>query len=161
MKTLILMRHAKSSWDNPQQLDHDRPLNKRGKRDAPEMGERLAARGVHPDTIVSSSAERAEATARLVMEAANWQAELLIRRELYHATRSAWVSVLRDLSGKSIIAFGHNPGISEVANSLTHAGISMPTAAIAFIEIEIDQWSELDNDSSGELVDLWTPKDEE
>jgi phosphohistidine phosphatase len=161
MKTLILMRHAKSSWDNPQQTDHDRPLNKRGKRNAPEMGERFAMHKIMPDTIVSSSAVRAESTARLVMEAAHWTAPLLIRPELYHATSGTWVSVLRELSGGSIIAFGHNPGISEFVNRLTREGVSLPTAAVAFVEIDIKDWSELSFDSPSRLVDLWTPKDED
>lgn len=161
MKTLLLMRHAKSSWDNPNQLDHDRPLNGRGRRNAPVMGRRLAEHGVCPDTIVSSSAVRAEATARLVIESANWSAPLRIRRELYHAGREAWVSVLRELDGDVVIAFGHNPGISDMVNCLTRAGVSLPTAAIAFIELNLDEWSDLTVKTPGTLLDLWTPKDDD
>ncbi len=161
MKTLILMRHAKSSWDNPHQADHDRPLNQRGLRNAPEMGERFARHKIQPDTIVTSSAVRAEATARLVMEAAQWTEPLFVRPELYHATSSTWLAVVRELSGESIAAFGHNPGISEFANILTREGLSLSTAAVAIIEVGIDSWSELSFDSDGRLIDLWTPRDDE
>jgi phosphohistidine phosphatase len=161
MKTLILMRHAKSSWDNPSQLDHDRPLNKRGRKNAPDMGHRLAEHGVRPDTIVSSSAVRAESTARMVIEAAEWTSPLVIREELYHAGRGAWLSVLNELTGNVVIAFGHNPGISDFTNCLTHAGVALPTAAAAFIDLDIAQWSELSLTTPGTLLDLWTPKDED
>jgi phosphohistidine phosphatase len=159
MKTLILMRHAKSSWDNPHQTDHDRPLNKRGRRNAPEMGARFAREQIKPDTIVTSTAVRAKETAELVMEAAQWTAPLRLFPKLYHATSMAWLEVLRELSGETIIAFGHNPGISEFANRLTREGVSMPTAAAAFVEAEIDSWDELSFESSCRLVDYWTPKD--
>ncbi len=155
------MRHAKSSWDNPHQTDHDRPLNKRGKRNAPEMGERFARHAIRPDTILTSTALRAKETALKVMEAAQWSGPLLMKPELYHATSQTWLSALRELESDSVIAFGHNPGISDFVSLLTRDGVSMPTAAVAFIEIEIDEWKELSFDSPARLVGYWTPKDDE
>lgn len=161
MKTLMLMRHAKSSWDHPHQTDHDRPLNKRGRKDAPEMGERFARDGIKPETIITSTAERAKETALKVMEAAHWTSPLIMRSELYHATSHIWLSVLRELESDSVIAFGHNPGISEFVNLLAQESVSMPTAAVAFIEIDIDDWKELSFAAPCRLVDYWTPKDED
>ena len=85
MKTLLLMRHAKSSWDDPDVADHDRPLNKRGKKDAPRMGQWLAEQGLTPEVIVTSTAKRARKTAELVAESCGCQREPIVLPELYHA----------------------------------------------------------------------------
>ncbi|MCA9071607.1 MAG: histidine phosphatase family protein, partial [Planctomycetaceae bacterium] len=95
MKTLFLMRHAKSSWKDESLPDHDRPLNKRGKRDAPRMGQLLLEQGVHPDRWLSSTALRARRTAELLAETLQFAGEIEFRSELYHAEPEQFLSVIR------------------------------------------------------------------
>lgn len=142
MKTLLLMRHAKSSWDDPDLADHDRPLNKRGKKDAPRMGRWLVDAGLVPDLIVTSSANRARKTAELVAEACGHEGDVVVRPELYHASPDVWAEAIRELpdNASRVLCIGHNPGMEETLAAWTDEAVAMPTAAIAQLEAEIDSW---------------------
>ena len=94
MKSLLILRHAKSSWKHPELTDHDRPLNKRGKRDAPRMGEILRSEHLIPEAIISSTAARAHATAEAVAKASGYKGKIALNRSLYAAVLSLWVSML-------------------------------------------------------------------
>jgi phosphohistidine phosphatase len=144
MKSILLIRHAKSSWDDPSMTDFDRPLNERGKKNAPEMAVRLHDRGIRLDMLVSSPAKRAKQTAKA------FQKILAIDKldfvdELYLAAPSNFAKVIAALPPKmnSIAIFSHNPGITEFANSLTATRIdNMPTASIFAVNADVADWAE-------------------
>ena len=116
MKTLLILRHAKSSWKNTGLADHDRPLTKRGKRDAPRMGRLLRDENLTPDLIVSSTAKRALDTAEAVAEASGYEGEVESRPEFYMAGPEAYLRALRALSDdyECVMVIGHNPGLEEL-----------------------------------------------
>ena len=148
MKDLILVRHAKSSWKEHALRDHERPLNKRGKRDAPEMGKRLARCGYDPDLMVSSSAERALKTARTgSRESLHILAKSsLVEDRLYHAGVAELLHVIRgvDDSVDSMMLFGHNPGLTDIANHIGPREIlNMPTCAVLHLRFEAESWAEV------------------
>ena len=161
MKTILLLRHAKSSWKDAGQTDHARPLNKRGLRDAPRMGRLIAEQNLTPDLILSSSAVRAMHTAKAVAEAIDGLAPLVEEDELYLASPRAYIDTARYLeeSFQRILFVGHNPGISELLNALTGCDTVMPTAALAQIELPINQWNRLSRQTACRLVALWRPKE--
>jgi phosphohistidine phosphatase len=149
MKKLYLIRHAKSSWDNPELRDVDRPLNKRGLKDAPRMGERLKARKVHPGMMISSPAARARMTCQEIAKVLAFAADKIhIEKRLYHANEDQWLTVLRELedlpSQKEItMMFGHNPGLTEFANRLLGETIdNIPTCGVVGAELNIKLWKE-------------------
>ena len=144
MKTLTLVRHAKSSWKDRTLTDRERPLNKRGKNDAPVMGKRIADAGIRPSLIVSSPAVRAWTTAKVVAQALGYPLEFLQREDgLYLASLDSWLDVVaaQDEGFNSLMLFGHNPGLTDFANylspSLTH---NVPTAGVVCVNIDTDDW---------------------
>lgn len=161
MKRLGLLRHAKSSWDSPAATDFDRPLNKRGERDAPRMGALLAERGVKPDTIISSAAARARTTAQLAGKELGFEAGDIRETEaLYHASAGNMLAVLDDMAANAdeVILVGHNPGITTLANRIADARIdNLPTAAFFYVEADIDSWSGL-IDKPGKLLFFASPR---
>lgn len=146
MKTLILIRHAKSSWDHPGLSDFDRPLNERGKKDAPEMAMRLKEKGIELDHLVSSPAKRARKTAKyFAQEFGLAKEDIQLVEELYGATHSAFSSAVSDVSDKynTVALFSHNPGITEFASSLTNVRVDdMPTCAMFGVQSEVDSWKD-------------------
>ena len=145
MKTLTLVRHAKSSWKDTSLSDRDRPLNKRGKRDAPEMGRRIVAAGIRPSLIVSSPAVRAWTTARIIADAIGYTREFLQRdKNLYLASVNGILDVIvaQDNGFNSLMLVGHNPGFTDFANYLV-PGLTnnIPTAGIVSVQLDTDDWS--------------------
>lgn len=151
MKKLFLVRHAKSSWDNPDIDDFDRPLNERGEKDAPHMAKLVRQREVFPDRMISSPAVRALTTCQVFAKALDFdQRKIETIDRLYHASSGTWFKILQSLKehkgDKEDIAlvFGHNPGITEFANELLNAHIdNIPTCGIVTATLNIDQWSDL------------------
>ena len=162
MKTLLLFRHAKSSHEDEGLEDHERPLNGRGRGDAPEMARRLAEAGLLPDRIVCSSARRARETADLFMRAVNFQGAFVEEPRLYHAAPKTIIAVAAEHGGDAerLMLVGHNPGFANLVHQLTGYAGPMPTAAIAQITLSISHWSEAASARHGELVALLRPKDE-
>ncbi len=154
-RQLTLLRHAKSSWEETARKDRNRPLNERGERDAPLMGRRLRERGVRPTLIVTSPAVRALRTAQIIAREIGYPEEFLQREEdLYLATPNQVVAVIarQDSSFRDVIVCGHNPGLTELANRLTGAGIdNVPTTGLVVIELNLSQWADLDG-VQGELL---------
>ncbi len=146
MKTLYLVRHAKSSWDDPTLADHDRPLNERGKRDAPKMGERLAQRGTKVDLIISSSAARALATAQAIAEKIGYdQTHIMVDRRLYATQVSALLYLIQELDDQHerVMLFGHNPEFTDLARFFDSGIDELPTCAVVEMTFEVDRWSEV------------------
>jgi phosphohistidine phosphatase len=167
MKTLYVVRHAKSSWDEPGLSDFDRPLNDRGKRDAPRMGKRLKDRDVHPDLMLSSPAKRAMSTCKRIAEALGYATDRIkTDRALYHADEDEILSTVRDIKDKHnvVMIFGHNPGLTDFIhrmNRISSATIDdIPTCGVAAFHFNIDSWQEIDF-GKGELVFYDYPKSEE
>jgi len=145
MKTLTLVRHAKSSWKDTSLADRDRPLNKRGKRDAPEMGRRIAAAGIRPSLIVSSPAVRAWTTAKVIANEIGYPREFLQRdNALYLASVNGILDVIVSQDGgfNNLMLVGHNPGFTDFANYLV-PGVTnnMPTAGVVSVKLDTDDWS--------------------
>ncbi len=161
MKTLLLLRHAKSSWNNPDLADHDRPLNSRGKRDAPRIGQLLADEGLTPDLIISSTARRARQTAEAVAEHSSYAEEVRFERDLYHGAPEDYFFVLRDLPDayETVLLVGHNPGMEELLDLLAGEVERMPTAALARITLPIDRWRDLNDEIEGQLIQIWRPRE--
>jgi phosphohistidine phosphatase len=159
MKTLLLLRHAKSSWKDNSLADHDRPLNQRGKRDAPRMGKLMREEGLVPDLILTSSARRALSTAKLAAEASGFEGEMEVSRDLYAAGPENFIEALEALPDQyhTVLTVGHNPGMEELLEALTEESQAMPTAALAQIEMLIDHWTDIE-DATGRLVNLWLPR---
>jgi phosphohistidine phosphatase len=155
MKTLMLVRHAKSSWKERGLPDHERPLNRRGRRDAPMMGERLAHRGVEPDLIISSSATRAVATAEAMAEEFEyaWD-EIVVEGRLYEAYAGEILQVIEEQDDwvDHLVVIGHNPGMTALANRLSAYGIeNVPTCGVVELRYEIERWTEVGDTEPAEV----------
>ena len=160
MKTLLILRHAKSSWKDTSLADHDRPLNKRGKQDAPRIGELLQEQELIPDRIISSTAKRARNTAKAVAKVCHCEGRVELTPEFYHAGPGSYLAVLQNVpdDNQRVMVVGHNPGMEALVTHLTGRMETMPTAALAHVELPIEKWADLDYEVQGELLDLWRPK---
>lgn len=144
MKVLTLLRHAKSSWDDSSLADHERPLNRRGERDAPEMARRIHEAAIRPSLIISSPAVRAWTTAKAVAREISYPVEFLQReKDLYLASLSTLIDVVaeQDAGFNNLMVVGHNPGMTEFANYLV-AGLTnnLPTAGVVSVALDTDSW---------------------
>jgi len=159
MKRVILMRHAKSNWDNPTLTDHQRVLNPRGRRDAPQMADRIVNHGIIPELILVSDATRTQETWQLVSPALG-NAQTKFDKELYLASSSTIISKLMKLDNliDTVMLLAHNPGITEVFYDLAGVSIdNVPTAGVGCIQFNCDKFSEL-LDCKKELIYFDYPK---
>lgn len=139
MTTLVLVRHAKSDWGQPGLDDHDRPLNARGERDAPVMAARLAATGLRPELVLSSTALRARTTAAAFAEALD--AELRLDADLYGAPGARLLDAAAATGLPHVVVVAHDPGMTVLAERLSGGGIGhMPTCAVATFTWHTDDW---------------------
>ena len=162
MKTLLVLRHAKSSWDDQSLDDHERPLNARGERDAPRMGRLARKKRLSVELIISSDALRARLTAEAVADAIGYGGQILLDPRLYHASAADILAVLRsavDDNVTTVMIVGHNPGLEDLVARLTGDPEGLPTAALAQIALPIDRWSDVTASTRGTLVGLWRPKE--
>jgi phosphohistidine phosphatase len=145
MKTLLLLRHAKSSWKNGGVKDFDRPLNQRGLKAAPQVGKLIRKRKLKPDLVLSSPAERARQTAQLVLESAGLNVELRYDERIYEASAARLLEIVSQIedSADSAMLVGHNPGMEELSEVLTGDGRHLSTAALACIELNVEKWSKV------------------
>lgn len=146
MKTLILVRHAKSSWDEAGLSDSERPLNERGKKDAPAMAKRLRKKGLPIDRFVSSPAERAFRTARFfAKEFDRKKSEIVVQKALYAAMPVQFEQVISALDDGDavVVLFSHNPGITDYANTLTNVTTdNIPTCGVFAVQAGVDSWKD-------------------
>lgn len=151
MKRLLLVRHAKSSWDDPDLADFDRPLNDRGNRDAPRMGKRLKEKNIHPDIVLTSPAVRALKTCQIITGILGFaEKKIKTDRSLYHASSEQILRTLQTLSDlpdheEVVMLFGHNPGLTDFANELLNENIdNIPTCGVVSCKLQVDRWKDLD-----------------
>jgi phosphohistidine phosphatase len=161
MKTLLLMRHAKSSWKEPNLQDHERPLNKRGLKDAPMMAELLCEKELIPQKILSSSAKRAESTAEILAKACHFTNDITYLNAFYMAEPETYLNKLREMPDEleRVMIIGHNPGLEGLLQILSGQVESLPTAAIAHLVLPINRWQDLNENIEGNLVEFWCPRD--
>lgn len=161
MKTLYLVRHAKSSWDTPGLGDMERPLNKRGKNDAPKMGKMLSQMGEIPDLMVSSPAKRAFSTAKRIAKELDYPVKRIIKDEtLYMADTDDFYKVILSTPDKvnRLMLYAHNFGITYFANHITPADIdNIPTCGVVRVDFDIDSWKQIE-DKKGKLIFFEFPK---
>jgi phosphohistidine phosphatase len=159
MKTLLLLRHAKSDWDDASLQDFDRPLAARGERDAPQIGKALRKRDPLPDFILSSPAARAKATAKALVKSAKVKVDIQYDEAIYGASSAELMKLVNSLPDDSSCAMliGHNPGFEDLLARLSGSHERMPTAALACLEFKANSWSEI-GEYEGKLVWLLTPK---
>ena len=161
MKTLFLVRHAKSSRDDTALPDKDRPLNDRGRRDAPKMGERLAKRKLKPDLILSSPARRALTTAEIIAKKLDYRIkDIVVDDRLYAGEADDLLRVIHKLGDKleRVMMFGHNPELTELAHRLSGKITHMPTCAVAEFTFDAKSWSNIGKDKPA-TVALDYPKE--
>ena len=166
MKTLMLLRHAKSSWKEEGIADHDRPLNKRGKKTAPVMGHLILEKKLVPDLILSSTAVRARTTAEAVAEACNYKSSIEHLEELYLATAGEILFQAQSRTGDAdddsinrLMLVAHNPGMEDLVSRLSGHPEPFPTAALAVFELGIESWRALELGVETSLLHLWRPKE--
>ena len=160
-KELILVRHAKSSWDDTSLSDFERPLNKRGLKNAPDMGKRLDDKEYSPELIITSPALRAISTAKIIAQEINYP-EKKIKEEpaIYDASLNALLNLLASFDDdvSSIMMVGHNPGFTYLCDFLSNAGIdNLPTCSISLLQLNVEKWSSI-HEHCGKLIDHDYPK---
>jgi phosphohistidine phosphatase len=161
MKTLFLIRHAKSSWDDLALADRDRPLNDRGKRDAPMVGKRLAKRRVKLDLILSSPATRALATAEIIAKKLDYKrSKIVVDDRLYAVEVEELLDVIRHLDDKTerVMLIGHNPELTELARRLSSKITHLPTCAVAEFTFSAKSWTRIGKDEPAKVA-LEYPKE--
>jgi phosphohistidine phosphatase len=160
-KTLLLLRHAKSSWENPACDDHERPLNERGRNAAKMIGRLIKQEKLQIDAVLSSTSVRTKETAALVFAQLKKPPAISYHDELYHASVNQIISMVKDVAepARSVMVLGHNPGFEEFLTEMTGELQSFPTAGLARIEFELQRWSQLDSTVRGTLIELWRPKE--
>lgn len=160
MKTLLLLRHAKSSWDEKEVHDHDRPLNKRGKKDAPMVGKYLKENDLVPDLIISSTAKRALDTAQAVLEESGFTGQVDRYQDLYLSDTACYLDILSSLPPEAnrVLVVGHNPDLDDLLSLLTDVTQHLKTAMLAVIDLPITSWQELNEATDGRLQNLWSPR---
>lgn len=159
MKRVYLVRHAKSSWKDSLLNDFERPLNKRGKKNAPFMGTLLHERKVEPDLILSSPAYRAKATAEIISKALHYTKEILYREEIYEGSVSSLEKILLGLNDENnvVFLFGHNPSLNMFAQQYLNFEENIPTCGLLEIEFNCNSWSKI-NRTNAKLIAFEYPK---
>jgi len=161
MKTLLLMRHAKSSWKHPDLPDQDRPINKRGEKDAPHMGKYLREKELVPQIILASPAKRVKQTIDGMLEKMSFKGKVEYIDSLYLAEPIAYLNTLQTISDKyeRVLIVGHNPGLEGLLQILSGQVESLPTASVAHMVLPIEHWADMKEDTRGELVSRVKPRD--
>ncbi|MEN7549982.1 histidine phosphatase family protein [Rapidithrix thailandica] len=161
MKILYLLRHAKSSWKDLNLDDFDRPLNKRGKHDAPFMGKKFKEQGILPDLILASPAKRAKKTAKTVAREMGYpESEIHFDKQLYATSATSLIRLLQgqDDEWESIMLVGHNPELTLMSNALSNQYIdNLPTTGLSCIQLNVNSWGHIEP-KKGEQVIFDFPK---
>lgn len=161
MKTLLLMRHAKSSWKDDSLNDHERPLKKRGRKDAKLIAKVIEKKDLVPDLILCSTAVRAKETAEIVVEKLGYEKEIRYLRDLYMCEPEDFIEKLQELenSFEKVMLIAHNPGLEAYLQIVDGEIEALPTSALAYMVLAVDDWADLTIESMGDLIGFWTPKE--
>lgn len=161
MKTLLLMRHAKSNWDDAALKDFDRPLNRRGQVDAPRMGRLLLLNDLVPDAVLCSPAQRTRETYQLLQYEWPHVRSVAFPEGLYHCPALNLCDVIRtaDESASRLMVIGHNPGLSDFLFCSVQYDDKFPTAAVAWLTVDINAWSDFHPQQTVRLQEIWRPRD--
>ncbi len=160
MKNLYIIRHAKSSWKDLNLSDFDRPLNKRGKKDAPFMGELLKNKNIIPDIIISSPALRAKKTAQTIASKINFNNSIIYDNNIYEASLITLINILKIINDTidTIFLFGHNPSLNMLVNDFINDFYeNIPTCGIIQIEFNCNSWQNISSDNA-KLINFDYPK---
>ena len=160
MKTLLLMRHAKSSWKDEHLSDHERPLKKRGRKDAKNMAKIIQKNDLVPDLILCSPAARAVETVEVIAETLGYKNEIVYSDALYMGEPSDFVEALKtvDKHMEKVMIVAHNPGLEAYLQIIDGEIESLPTAALGYLVLGIDKWKDLSFETMGDMIGYWTPK---
>lgn len=161
MKTLLLLRHAKSSWKNTSLPDFERPLNARGRRAADQIGGYLKKKNLRPDLVLSSTATRARETIGIVLESSRFLTDLRYDERMYLASAERLLNIISQLEieWNQVLLVGHNPGMEELLFRLSGVDHHMPTAALAKIVLDDDTWTKVVETKGARLEFLVKPKE--
>jgi phosphohistidine phosphatase len=162
MKDLLLMRHAKSDWGDDNLKDHERPLAKRGRRDAPAMARHLVAEKVFPRMILCSTAVRARQTADLLVAETTFGGKLFFYNEIYASSVARYLKVIRAVpngEASPLMIVGHNPEMEEALYFFAGIHDHVPTACVIWLQIDVQHWSELPDHPNAQLKAVWKPKE--
>lgn len=161
MKTLLLLRHAKSSWEDTTLSDHDRPLKPRGVKAARRIGRLLREQNLIPERILCSTATRAKETLRLVEEEFSQQAATDFIAALYHCQPGEFIMALQGVEAavNSVMIVGHNPGMEEWLQNLIGKPETMPTGCLVQLAVPLDDWSQVTESTRGDLINIWRPRE--
>lgn len=160
MKTLLLMRHGKSSWKDESLEDYERPLKKRGKKDSKKIAKVIAESNLIPDIILSSSATRARETVNIVVDVLEFEKRIVFSDELYMGEPRDVVNSLKNLTDdyESAMIVGHNPGLEAYVQIVDGEIEALPTAGLGYLVLVLDSWKDISLETMGDLVGFWTPK---
>ncbi len=161
MKTLLLMRHGKSSWKDDSLDDHDRPLKKRGRKDSKRIAQEIENNDLYPHIILSSSAIRAKETVEIIVDTLDYNNQIIFSDELYMAEPEDFIQVLSVLSDDydKVLVVGHNPGMETYLQIVEGDIECLPTAGLGHLSLVLDSWQDISMDTIGELVGLWKPRE--
>lgn len=161
MKNLLLMRHAKSSWKDEKLEDQERPLKKRGKKDAKLIAKKLKKHDLVPDLILSSTAVRASETVEMIAETLGYDGPIMFSDDLYMGEPQDFINILRTLGDEyeTVMIVAHNPGLEAYLQIVDGEIEALPTAGLGHLSLALDSWKELTFETMGELLSFWTPKE--
>lgn len=161
MKNLLLMRHAKSSWKDDSLEDHERPLKKRGRKDAKRIAKVIHKNDLVPDVILSSSAVRSRETVDIIVKTLDYENPVEFSDKLYMGEPQDFIDALCNLSQEhdTVMIVGHNPGLEAYLQIIDGEIESVPTAGLGYLVLAIDDWKEISLDTMGDLIGFWKPKD--
>ena len=161
MKNLLLMRHGKSSWKDDSLSDHERPLKKRGRRDSKRIAQEIDKNDLYPHIILSSSATRAKETVEIIVDTLDFENRIVFSDELYMAEPEDFIYALSGLSDDydTVLIVGHNPGMEAYLQIIDGEIETLPTAGLAHLVLVLDSWQDINFDTMGDLISLWTPKE--
>jgi phosphohistidine phosphatase len=161
MKTLLLMRHAKSSWKDDSLEDHERPLKKRGKKDAKLIAKVMMKNDLYPDLILSSTSVRTQQTVEEITSKMDYKGKIVYLDSLYMGEPQDFIDALKTLndSYQSVLIVAHNPGLEAYLQIIDGEIEAMPTGALGYLVLVLDKWENISLDTMGDLIGFWTPKE--
>ena len=161
MKTLLLMRHGKSSWKDETLEDHERPLKKRGRKDTARIAKEIRKRDLQPNLILCSTAIRARQTAEILVEALDAPNKVIFSDELYMGEPQDFITALKEFTDDEdiVMIVAHNPGLEAYLQIVDGEIESLPTAGLGYLLLAVDDWQELSLDTMGDLIGFWKPKE--